>query len=301
MTFKTKLKTLAAALCLLLASCPFPAGAHLLYKVEKPGTDKASYLLGTHHFAPVEILDSIKGLDEALNSVDKLYGEIDMAMMNNPAEMMKYSGFMMAPADSTLDKILTPAELDTVATTWNKMGKGAVPLEMMYAMKPAVISTNLMSMVMMERFPDKDFTAPGIDQIMQDRAKGLGKPVAGLEDVEFQMNLLFGYPVAEQKKDLMESVRNDGDDVVTQTLRVTDAYMARDLDAVEEIMTDPKIMPAQKADSMIYGRNASWAKILATEMGEHPLMVVVGAGHLPTEKGLIALLRQAGYTVTPVD
>lgn len=299
MTFKTKLKALAAVLCLLLAS--YPADAQLLYKVEKPGSDKVSYLLGTHHFAPVEILDSIKGLDAALQSVDKLYGEIDMAVTNDQNEIMKYSGFMMAPSDSTLDKILTPQELDTVTATWNKMAKGAVPLEMMYAMKPAVISTDLMTLVMRERFPDKDFTAPGIDQLMQDKAKGLGKQVAGLEGMEFQMNLLFGSPVTEQKKELMESVRNDGDDAVTQTLRVTDAYMARDLDAVAEIMTDPEAMPRQKADAMIYNRNAAWAEILVPEMSERPLMVVVGAGHLPTDKGLIALLRHAGYMVTPVD
>lgn len=175
MTFKHKLTTLAATMFMLFAAGSFSANAQLLYKVEKPGSDKVSYLLGTHHFAPVEILDSIKGLQEALNSVEKLYGEVDMADMNNPAKMMQYSGFMMAPVDSAINKILTPEELDTVSATWNKMSNGMAPLEMLYAMKPNVITTNLMSLVMMKRFPEKDFTAPGIDQLMQNRAKELGK------------------------------------------------------------------------------------------------------------------------------
>jgi uncharacterized protein len=35
-------------------------------------------------------------------------------------------------------------------------------------------------------------------------------------------------------------------------------------------------------------------------MPEKSLLVAVGAGHLPGEKGVINLLRKAGYTVTPI-
>lgn len=35
------------------------AQAQILYKVEKKGSDKVSYLLGTHHFAPLAVVDSI--------------------------------------------------------------------------------------------------------------------------------------------------------------------------------------------------------------------------------------------------
>lgn len=277
------------------------ANAQLLYKVQATDSDKTSYLLGTHHFAPTELLDSIAGLSEALSSVDKLYGEVDMALMNNPMEMMKFSGKMMAPSDSTLDKILTPAELDTLNTAWDKLSQGAVPLKMMYAMKPNVISTALMAMIMQQRFPEKDFKALGIDQLMQDRAKESGKEVSGLETVEFQMDVLFGDPISEQKDALMEAVRDGGESQIEQTLRLTDAYMSRDIDTVAEMMTDKEIMTGEQADKMIYDRNANWAAILVPEMREKSVMVVVGAGHLPTDRGLINLLRQAGYTVTPID
>lgn len=277
------------------------ANAQLLYKVQMPGSDKVSYLLGTHHFAPVEILDSIDGLTEAMESVDKLYGEVDMALMNNPIEMMKFSGKMMAPPDSTLDKVLTSAELDTLSQTWDKLSKGSVPLKMMYAMKPNVVSTSLMAMIMQQHFPDKDFTAPGIDQLMQDRAKSMGKEVVGLETVEFQMDILFGEPISEQKDALMDAVRDGGNSQIEETLRLTDAYMSRDLETVSAMMTDPDIMTPQQADRMVYNRNVKWAEILAPEMRDASLIVVVGAGHLPTDKGLINLLRLAGYTVTPVD
>ena len=31
------------------------------------------------------------------------------------------------------------------------------------------------------------------------------------------------------------------------------------------------------------------------------VLIAVGAGHLPGDKGLISLLRKEGYTVTPVE
>ncbi|MCM1319075.1 MAG: TraB/GumN family protein [Muribaculaceae bacterium] len=275
--------------------------AQLLYKVQKDGSNKTSYILGTHHFAPVELLDSIDGLDVALQAVDKMYGEVDMSQMNNPMEMMKYSNKMIAPPDSTLNKILSAAELDTLTTTWDKLSGGKVPLKMMYAMKPNVVSTSLMAMIMQQHFPDKDFQAPGIDQTMQDRAGAEGKEVAGLETVAFQLDMLFGEPISEQKESLMDAVRDGGESQVEETIRLTNAYMSRDLDTVSTMMTDPELMTPEKADAMIYNRNANWVEILVPEMQQKSIMVVVGAGHLPTERGLLNLLRQAGYTVTPVD
>lgn len=275
--------------------------AQLLWKVESPNSTKVSYILGTHHFAPVEILDSIAGLDKALSDCDKLYGEVDMEIMTNPTEMMKFTGQMIAPTDSTLTKILSAAELDTVTATWNKICKGVIPLETMYQMKPSVISTTFMSMIMVERFPDKDFKAPGIDQLMQIKAKERNKVVAGLEDVNFQVRLLYGAPIREQKEALMNTVRDGGESQIQETNRLTDAYMARDINKLEAIMTDPELMTEAEADRMVYDRNAKWADILAPEMADTSLMVVVGAGHLPSDKGLIELLRKRGFTVTPVD
>ena len=40
---------------------------------------------------------------------------------------------------------------------------------------------------------------------------------------------------------------------------------------------------------------------LKTLLADKALVIAVGAGHLPGEKGLINLLRKEGYTVTPVE
>lgn len=296
-----KIIFIVCALTALIGAGVMPADAQLLWKVEKPGSEKTSYILGTHHFAPVGLLDSIKGLDEAFRVVDKLYGELDMSAMRDPDAMLAMQRNLIAPADSTIDKIYTPAELDTIAGVWNKVTKGQVPFNALYPMKPAAVSTQMAVMMMMDKFPNINPAMPGIDETMQLRAKEAGKEVAGLESVDFQTEMLYGQPISKQKEALLEATRDGGEKEIETALLITDAYMARDIDKIGSIMTDTDSAKADDNERLVFSRNDNWTKILVDEMPQRSLMVVVGAGHLPMERGLIAQLRKAGFTVTPVD
>ena len=53
-------------------------------------------------------------------------------------------------------------------------------------------------------------------------------------------------------------------------------------------------------DMLLYNRNENWAKKLEGLMAKNALVIAVGAGHLPGERGVINLLRKAGYIVEPV-
>lgn len=296
-----KISLTACALIALIVLCACPAKAQLLWKVEKPGSEKISYLLGTHHFAPLEILDSIKGLDEAVNSVDKLYGEIDMSLMRDPAAMISMQQNMLAPADSTLDKIYSVQELDSIGRVWTRVTKGMVPLQSVYSLKPAALSSQLVVLLMMDKFPKKNPAEPGIDEMMQLWAKEAGKEVAGLESTEFQMQMLYGTPISEQRENLLNAVRDGGAKEIETALLVTDKYLSRDIDEIGKVMLDIDTYTADNNERLVFSRNDNWVKILVDEMPQRSLMVVVGAGHLPTERGLIAQLRKAGFTVTPID
>ena len=75
----------------------------------------------------------------------------------------------------------------------------------------------------------------------------------------------------------------------------------KDLDALQKAM-DEKLgnscdsTPEEEAQ-LISNRNADWLAKLPAIMKERPTFFAVGAGHLPGEKGLLQLLRNAGYTV----
>ena len=290
------MKKLISLALLALVSLTATVSAQILWKVEKPGSDKVSYILGTHHFAPLSVLDSLQDLPAALQNCDRLYGELDMEVMNSPASMMKMQQFLMAPADSTLDKVLTPLQLDSVKNVMDKLTGGQLPFEMLYSLKPSGISTQIAAIMSMQIFPELN-PMEGLDKTMQDRAKALGKPVGGLETLDFQMQTLYGRPIAKQAEGLMKNIR-DIDTEAVRAKELASSYMNQDLDAILKAMIEEESDP-EEYEQLLYSRNDNWVKQLAAEIPSESLMVVVGAGHLPGERGVLNQLRNLGFTVTP--
>jgi uncharacterized protein YbaP (TraB family) len=51
---------------------------------------------------------------------------------------------------------------------------------------------------------------------------------------------------------------------------------------------------------MITDRNRRWVEAMPAIMEAKPTLFVVGAGHLPSDEGVIELLKAAGYKVKAV-
>lgn len=274
--------------------------AQLLWKVEGNGAKGATYLFGTHHIAPVTILETTKGLTDALNGSDIVYGEIDMQTATDPVKtqqlMMKLA---MAPTDSTMTKLMPEAQLDSVNAVLDKYTQGALTVQQMDMMKPALLSTQLGVLQTMTAFPD--FTGQEqLDNTIQVKARELGKQVIGFETLEFQTNILLGDPITEQISDLMKAVRQD-DTAVKKAQELAMAYTLGNLESIQAIMFDPEVgMNEKSAEKLIYSRNVDWVKQLIPAMAKNQLFVAVGCGHLVGKKGLVEMLRNAGYTVSPV-
>lgn len=284
------LAILSILLCILMLR------ADLLWRVEGPGIKSTSYIFGTHHVAPVALLDSVDGFDEALASVDAVYGELDMARMMTPAAQQQMMGAAMAPQDSLLTMVLTPAQVDSLDVILKKYLGPMVSAQAFAAMKPAMVLT-VLTMTMNQKFFPGFNAAEQLDAMIQQRARQAGKTVGGLETLDDQCVALFGAPITRQAKDLMEVVADD-DKASESAHRLADAYLSGDLDAMFAMINEE--MDEETALRMIYNRNDNWVGIIAGRMASTPTMYVVGAGHLPGQCGLIEQLRAKGFTVTPV-
>lgn len=290
----------AKALLVMALTAVIATAAHsqLLWKVTENNTGKTSYVFGTHHFAPLSLLDSIKGLDAALQNADKVYGELDMQAAMDPSALMGMQQMIMAPADSTIDKVLTTKQLADLNMAWAKYGTDEIPLEALYMLKPAGLSTQLAALMSAKVLPDIN-VGQGIDNELQVRARKAGKQVAGLETMEFQTQMLLGDPISKQAEDLVETIENI-DTEAGKLVRLTNAYLAQNYKDIETICAESVLKNPESAEKMIISRNNNWMKQLEPEMKNTNLLVVVGAGHLVGDKGILNQLKQAGYTVTPV-
>lgn len=288
----------------LIAMISVAAGvnAKMLYRVSGNGAKGDSYIFGTHHIAPVTMLDSVSGLREALDEVTTVCGELDMSQLQTPEAQGVMMQYGMAPQDSLLTMVLTPEQTDSVNSVFAKYTNGQLvnAVEQMSILKPAMVGLQLAAMESMVAFPGFD-ASQQLDTTIQDIAREKGKNVVALETVDQQMGLILGGPVSEQAAELMESVADDmSGKAIEVAQKMADAYVAQDVDQIGVIMIE-ETEDEEARNRIIYLRNANWAGQLPAIFAENPTFVAVGAAHLPGEKGLLQLLRAQGYTVEPVE
>ena len=271
------------------------ANAQLLWKISGRGVEKHSYILGTHHAVPFTYCDSIPGLMKAFGEVAQVVGEFDMLKMGamTPAQMQNMQRMMMMPADTTLLSLFSKEEKELL-DAYLKETLGA-QLEMFSTMKPMTIMVTVQNKILMDIIPDIA-SMTGMDKYMQTLAASKGKSVGGLETMEYQMNLLYGNSLEEQADALLEMARGgNSKELMTE---LTAVYKSQDLDALWDVFKEQ--MTGYEYDALVSVRNQNWKKQIVELLPAQSSLFVVGSGHLPGEKGIINLLREAGFKVKPV-
>lgn len=287
---------------MLLLCITLGAQAQLLWKVSGNGLDRPSYVIGTHHLAPLSVKDSIANLQQAIDQTEQVYGEIVMDDANNPEILMKMQQAMMLPADTTLKSFYTQAQYDTIAAVVkNYMG---VDLALFDKLKPATITTQLSVALAMKSL--KGFNPQEqLDTWFQKQARQAGKKVGSLETIDMQINVLYNSQTLMRQALLLYCTATHIEQSVDQSLRMNQAYMKQDLDEllaiIEEKTSDACDSTPEEISTLIYGRNANWARQFPSIMKQSPTLFVVGAGHLPGPQGLLKLLQKQGYTVEAMN
>lgn len=279
-----------------IAMIAFAANSQILWKISGKGLEHDSYVMGTHHVAPLWMLDSIAGFNEAFSSCVQVFGEVEMeeAGIEMAVRMQKY---MMAPKDSLLTSLYDKEDLRVLETGVRKYFN--VPVEQVAMLKPAVLMTQVAVMLSAEAFEGFNPEKP-IDGVIQEMAKEQNKAVNGFETAEEQLHLLFDTPIAEQADDLLAMFKEE-QKYIDFSRRLADLYVTQDLNGLYEVMLDPEFgMTEAEVAVLMENRNERWMEQLKSILPKKATFIVVGAGHLPGEKGLLSLLQEEGYEVTPV-
>lgn len=275
------------------------SNAQMLWKVTGNGMKQPSYIFGTHHLAPVTVLETTPGFADAFNNAEVVYGEVVIDDLTSLATQMKAAQMAMAPADSTLSKVLAPAMLARLDSIFRDSGL-PVTAAQFDMMKPAMVNNMVTVVLGQKAFPDFNVTEQ-LDARVQSMARETGKEVRGLESVDVQLAALFGTPVAKQAEDLTDML-TDLDKAVMMTRTLAEAYMAADLQKLSDMLSDPDNgLEDEDARRLLVDRNNAWVELLMGVLPTASALVVVGAGHLPGDEGLINKLRKAGYAVTAVN
>lgn len=290
-----KMQRIFVLLAVVLAAAG--AQAQIFYRVSGNGLKEPSYIFGTHHLAPLSVIDSV-GARQALTQAKAVVGEIDMTQ-DQMALAMKMQPHMLAPADSTLSKVLGEERMKRYSELFSQYAPmPGMQLQMLDMMKPMVVNAMVTAGIIQKAMPE--FKAgEQLDTYFQQEARNADKEVLPLETAEQQAAILYDMtPIADQAKALCELFDNPGEEQANAR-RLNAEYAAGNLDGMLAMTKSEEVNP-QFFEALLFNRNDNWMKQLPAMMADRPCFIAVGALHLAGERGLVAQLRKLGYTVEPM-
>ncbi len=292
------MKRLSVLFLVSLVSLSLPAQKQnddntLLWKISGNGLEKPSYLFGTIHMICSDDAGLSYNFKKVIRNCDEVYFEVDM---DNLFEIFGALDQMKMQGDTTLRDLLSEKDYQKVKEFFESK-ESLMPFSMLETFKPMLAASTLEEGSM----PCDKTTM--MEQVIMKEAKENDKKIKGLETMSYQAGILDSIPYKLQAEQLVSYIDNVGkgekdDEQLKEMFR---AYKEQDLKKLEALMVETDAGMAGFTDIMLYHRNQNWVKKLKTLMQEKSLVIAVGAGHLPGEKGVIHLLRQEGYTVTPME
>jgi uncharacterized protein YbaP (TraB family) len=277
---------------------PAPAQAErplALWRVERPGVSP-SFLFGTCHMGV--------SLDEALPRDHRplVAGARVVLVEILPKDMLKLAqqvqpresggeGLMFLPPGQSLRALIGEDQWPALVEAF---GPKTIP-ENLDRLHPFFVAAALGQKLTP---PEQMLTSPSgnLDTALVGLATRAGVEVVPLETLDEQLHALLGGPpdmFVEQLRRLLDPVGRQEE--FDRTRLVLDACRTGSFDgAIREIGR----LPAAERTRMFTDRNAAWLPSVERELTQGGAFVAVGVGHMLGDDGIVAALRERGYSVT---
>jgi len=269
-------------------------GKSFIWKISS--NDSHVYLLGSIHVASPDIYPLDNDIEAAFEMSDKLVVEININEVSMLGTMMLLDKYGTYPEGEGLQEHLPESLYRQLENAFLEIG---TPLSMIDNYRPWVIVTMLEGTVMVEQ----DYSAEyGIDFHFLEKAVNRDMEILELETVEYQFEIM-----SDVRDELMIQMLEmsfkepDMDDYIDPVGFMFALWEEGDAERMAELVfkdldEEPALAPYYEV--LFDQRNINMiAKIEEYLADEYIYFIVVGAGHLVGEKGLINLLDEAGYTI----
>ncbi|MFK7920487.1 MAG: TraB/GumN family protein [Bacteroidia bacterium] len=259
----------------------------LLWEIKGNGLKQTSYLYGTIHVIPKDSFFIDAPVSKRLKKADRLV----MEMKLNMGAMISAMRAMMLPKDQSLDQFLSVEEMAAVRSFM--LDSISQPLPTFERIKPLMISEHFSSQYCMGAKQES------YEMYFSRQFKKMKKPISGLETAKEQMKYLDGVTMDDQIEGLLQIV-NSPEEVCEQYDQMLALYRQQRLGDLLTMTMGEETME-ESLEGLLYERNRNWIPQLEKMMRKESVFIAVGAAHLPGEKGVIELLRAAGYKLRPIS
>ena len=276
---------------LLLAGCgepasePPPPPSPLMYELASADGTVEGWLFGTIHALPDGTEWRTPAIDRAIDEADVLV--VEVANLDDRAAASALFSARAAASDGADVLERVPASVRPALA--GLADEGRVELDDLRATDTWAVALTLAAGV---RYGDAD---NGVDRALLRQFSD--RRVVELEGMAAQLELFDSLPEREQR-DMLVAVVHDyqrwGDDPA----HLVRAWLAGDIEQAVDPRQSALLADPELRETLLDGRNRAWVPIIDTLLKESgPVLVAVGAGHIPGPDGLAALLEQRGYTL----
>jgi len=250
------------------------------------------YVLGSLHFSRKEIYPLNQKIENSFNQSEILVVEADINDIKK-VDIQKLTERAFYPENDTLEKHVSPEIYKQVVKETGGIG---FPVELLNKQKPWFLAMTLVALESLKLGFDPNL---GIDKYFLSKAEG-GKRILELESLDYQLNLLSGFSDKDQELFLLYTLK-DLKILEQQLGKLTQAWTSGDTKAMESILTRSISDDRRLSfilEKLIYERNGKMVSKIEEYLKEkETYFVIVGAGHLVGDRGIIEILKGKGYLV----
>jgi len=260
--------------------------------------DSTVYLFGTVHILPPQLEWRTDAITAAFADAETIYFETDAMSPEAQAEMQALIPQLGLNAPGvTLSSMISDEAKDYVAVIAERIGAPADAfMSQLDPLQPWLAS---LQMAVLQMQASGYQPGSGAEAALTAEAEEAGKAFGYFETVEEQLRFLSGSSIEVQIADFEIGVQQMVEDpnVLTELVQ---AWAVGDMDHIDQLINgEMRDTTPELYDRVIVQRNYNWIpQILAALEGSDDAFVAVGAGHMPGEEGVIALLEAEGVTVT---
>ncbi len=270
----------------------------LLWKISGNGLTKPSYLFGTMHLQDKRVFNLGDSFYHHFERAEGFAIEVDF---REYMDSLLTKGFQLVEDRNLKDEEeeLIEAVVDSAAMIAPpppagdmKVAKSDAEKKMARNLRKEfrkMRSEQLRSLLLHGQMPTI------LDAYLYGMAMKQGKWLGAVEEVNDQLNLR-----DELGKDIDEGeeMKQPERILLTSLGNMIKVYLAQDLNQIEEIALNQR--SARSKTLVFNNRNLKMARSMDSLSHLRSMFYAVGAAHLPGDSGVIILLRNKGYTVTPV-
>lgn len=286
-------------------SADIPYGQGTMW-IATRGADKLT-LVGTMHINDPRLMDVMDGHGDMMIGADLLLVEAtakEEAQVQ--AALTTDSTLFFLPDNQTLPELMDNATWDQLITAARDRD---IPPFLMSKFQPWY----LMMTLAIPPCAMSDLAAEkrGLDHMIMAAADTYGVPTQALEPYDTLFTVFQTGTLGEQIDTLKLSLMPERDQQA-MFVALLDSYFSGKIGrlmALNQIVAEQtdgltpetaRILVKRSEQALLYDRNIAWIPVIDAATDQHDTIVIaVGAAHLPGDQGLLKLLENAGWTISP--